>query len=262
LGPAGIESDGVRKTILDDLLAELSDDVPVRSVLVGAHWTAVCSRYCGLASTVVDEKPHDHARVRVRDAGCLHLKSARELAQYARSDNPVEAGIGLAAINSLLPAEDRTAVEMNAAEVLIQRGRGRHVAVVGHFPFIPKLRDAAAELWVIEKNPAEGEFPAATAPDLIPRAEVVALTGSALINHTLDDLLSLCHPGALVIVLGPSTPLSPVLFDHGATIISGIRVTNEEMVLHTVGQGATFQQVGGVRLLTLTREMRSEAGNL
>lgn len=245
---------GMKRTILEDLLGKLSDDAPVRSVLVGAHWTVVCSRYCGLASTVLEEKPHDHARVRVRDAGCLHLKSARELAEYARSDNPLEACIGVAAINSLLQVDERHAVEINAAEVLIKHGRGRHVAVVGHFPFIPRLRDATVQLWVIEKYPTEGEYPAAAATDLIPRAEVVALTGSALINHTLDGLLSLCRPGATVIVLGPSTPLSPVLFDHGATIISGARVVDEEMALRTIGQGATFQQVQGARLLTLARE--------
>jgi hypothetical protein len=246
----------MRRTILEDLLGELSDDAPVRSVLVGAHWTVVRSRYCGLASTVLEEKPHDHVRVRVRvrDAGRLHLKSARELAEYARSDNPVEAGIGVAAINSLIQVDNGHAAEINAAELLIKNGRGRHVAVVGHFPFIPRLRDATAQLWVIEKYPAEGEYPAAAAADLIPRAEVVALTGSALINHTLDGLLSFCRQGAMVIVLGPSTPLSPVLFDHGATIISGARVVDEEMALRTVGQGATFQQVQGVRLLTLARE--------
>jgi uncharacterized protein len=241
-------------TILEDLLGKLQDDATVRSVLVGAHWTVVCSRYCGLASTILQEKPHDHAGVRVRDVGCLHLKSARELAEYARSDNPTEAGIGVAAINSLLQVDGQYAAEINAAEVLIEHGRGRHVAMVGHFPFIPKLRDAAEQLWVIEKCPAEGEYPAAAAADLIPRADVVALTGSALINHTLDGLLSLCRSNALVMVLGPSTPLSPVLFDHGATIISGARVVDEEMVLRTVSQGATFQQVQGVQLLTLTRE--------
>jgi uncharacterized protein (DUF4213/DUF364 family) len=214
----------------------------------------VASRYCGLASTIFEDKPHDHSRVQVRDVGRLHMKFAHELAGYARSDNPVEAAIGIAAINSLLEIDEHQVTEINAAEVLFQRGRGRPVALVGHFPFIPKLQEAAEQLWVIEKSPGEGEYPAAAAADLIPRAEVVALTGSALINHTLDDLLSLCRPGATVIVLGPSTPLSPVLFDHGATIISGARVIDEEMALYTVGQGATFQQVRGVRLLTLTRE--------
>jgi uncharacterized protein (DUF4213/DUF364 family) len=52
-------------------------------------------------------------------------------------------------------------------------------------------------------------------------------------------------------VLGPSTPLSPILFDHGITIISGTRVIDEAAVLRTVGQGASFQQVEGKKLLTL-----------
>lgn len=74
-----------------------------------------------------------------------------------------------------------------------------------------------------------------------------------MITGTLDGLLALCRPDALVMVLGPSTPLSPVLFVHGATLISGTRVVDEAAVLRTVGQGATFQQVEGVRLLTLER---------
>jgi hypothetical protein len=81
----------------------------------------------------------------------------------------------------------------------------------------------------------------------------VAITGSALINHTLDGLLALRCPEALVMVLGPSTPLSPLLFAYGVTILSGTRVVDESAVLRTVGQGANFQQVEGVRLLTLRR---------
>ena len=235
--------------ILDDLLARLPDDVAVRSVLVGAHWTVVCSRHCGLASTVTGDKPHAHEQV--RDVGRLHLKSARELAEYARSDNPLEASLGIAAINSLLDVDERNAVEINAAEVLAEHGRGKNVALVGHFPFIPKLRQAVRQLWVIERRPSEGEYPAESAADVIPQADIVAITGTALINHTLDGLLALCRPDALVMVLGPSTPLSPVLFEHGATIISGARVVDEAAVTRTVSQGATFQQVEGVRLLTL-----------
>jgi uncharacterized protein (DUF4213/DUF364 family) len=253
-------------SILDDLLANLSDDVAVRSVLVGAHWTVVCSGtsptggcHCGLASTVTGDpqdgssrKPHAHEQV--RDVGRLHLKSARELAEYARSHNPLEASLGVAAINSLLEVDERNAVEINAAEVLAERGHGKNVALVGHFPFIPKLRDKVGQLWVIEQHPSEGEYPAESAAAVIPQANVVAITGTALINHTLDGLLALCRPNALVMVLGPSTPLSPVMFEHGATIISGTRVVDEAAVIRTVSQGATFQQVEGVRLLTLARE--------
>jgi len=100
----------------------------------------------------------------------------------------------------------------------------------------------------------EDEYPSEAAADLIPRADIVAITSSSLVNHTLDGLLSLCPPQATVMLLGPSTPLSPILFDHGATIISGTRVVDEAAVLRTVGQGASFRQVEGVKLLTFIRE--------
>jgi uncharacterized protein len=238
--------------LLNDLLASLTEDAPVRSVLVGAHWTVVCSRNGGMASTTIGDKPHGHEKV--RDVGHLHQKSAIELAEYARSDNLLEASIGLAAINSLLEVDEDHAVEINAGEVLARHGQGKSVTLVGHFPFIPTLRQSARDLWVIEQHPTAGEYPAEAAAEIIPRAEVVALTGSALINHTLDRLLALCRPDALVMVLGPSTPLSPVLFDHGADLISGSRAIDEQAVIRTVGQGATFQQVEGVRKLTLVRE--------
>jgi uncharacterized protein len=234
--------------LLNDLLDSLNGDAPVRFVLVGVHWTVVCSRYCGLASTLLGDQPHGHEKV--REVGSLHHKNARELAEFAKSDNLLEASIGVAAINSLLDVDIDQAVEVNAGQVLADRGSGKNIALVGHFPFIPRLRQVASQLWVIEQRPAEGEHPVEAAADLIPQAEIVALTGSAIINHTLDNLLELCHPDALVMVLGPSTPLSPILFDYGVRILSGARVVNETDALRTISQGATFQQVQGVKLLT------------
>jgi uncharacterized protein (DUF4213/DUF364 family) len=185
--------------------------------------------------------------------GRLHAKTACELAEYARSDNLLEASIGLAAINSMLDVDESQEVEINAAEVLIKHGRGKNVALVGHFPFIPKLRPAVCQLWVLEQDPAEGDYPAEAAADLIPKADVVAITSSALINHTMDGLLALCRPDALVMALGPSTPLSPVLFNRGVSILSGSRVVDEATVLRTAGQGASFQQVEGVRLISIQK---------
>jgi hypothetical protein len=239
----------MKMKILDELIASIPEDIPVRSVLIGAHWTVVCSRHCGMATSLMSSHPHGHAQV--RDVGHLHEKTVRELAQLAYSDEMLEASVGFAAINSALEVDESAAREMNASETLTSLGRGRNVALVGHFPFIPQLRESVGHLWVIEKNPAEDEYPAEAAADLIPQADVVALTGSALVNHTLDDLLALCRLGADVMVLGPSTPLSPVLFKHGASIISGTKIIDEAAVLRTVGQGASFRQVSGVKLLTL-----------
>jgi len=238
--------------IIDTLIASLTEDIPVRSVQVGAHWTVVCSRHCGMAATLASNHPHGHAQV--REAGHLYEKSARELAEYARSTNLLEASIGVAAINSMLDVDETLAREINASEVLASRGRGKKVALVGHFPFVSQLRAAVGQLWVVEQNPVEDDYPAEAAADLLPQADIVAITSSALINHTLDELLALCPPQATVMLLGPSTPLSPILFDYGITMLSGTCVINEAAVLRTVGQGASFRQVDGVKLLTFTHE--------
>jgi uncharacterized protein (DUF4213/DUF364 family) len=238
--------------ILNDLINILDMDAPVHSVLVGAHWTVVCSRHCGIAATLMSSFPHGHGVV--HDVGRLHTKTALELAEYALSNNVLEASIGVAAINSLLDVDDSHATEINAVDVLAEHGRGKNVALIGHFPFIPKLKPVVRQLWVIEQRPAKGEYPAEAADELLPQADVVAITSSTLINHTLEGLLELCRSDAMVMMLGPSTPLSPVLFDHGVSILSGSKVIDESAVFLTVGQGATFQQVEGVRLLTLRRE--------
>lgn len=238
----------LKMKILDELLDQIKNDAPVRKVLVGIHWVVMCSKTCGMASAMVNKRSHGHTAV--KEVGRLHEKSARELAELVHSDNLLEAGIGMAAINSLLEFDQTIAVEINAADVLTERGKDSDVAVVGSFPFTKKLRQRVRNLWVLELHPAEGEYPAEAAGELIPRADVVAISASSLINHTLDDLLKLPHPDATVMILGPTTPLSPVLFEHGVDILCGIRVVNEDDVFRTVAQGATFQQVEGVQLIS------------
>src|SRR4030065_1886532 len=118
--------------ILNDLLDSLDMGAPIRTVLVGVHWTVVSRRFGGLASPFVGDKPHGHDPARA--VGHLHEKSARELAEYARSDNLLEASIGVATINSLLAVDESGAVEVNAVDVLIEHGRGKNVARGGALP--------------------------------------------------------------------------------------------------------------------------------
>jgi len=238
--------------ILDDLIGSLRGDAPAREVRVGAFWTAVWSRGCGLASTT-GPGGHEHGATFVQDAGHLAGRSALELASLAYSDSPLEAGIGLAAINSLLDVDEARCVELNAGDLLIERGRGKKVALIGHFPFVPALREAAERLWVLELRLQPGDMGAEETEAVVPQADIVAITGSAFINHTLEQLLSLCRPESFVVVLGPTTPLSPVLFDYGVDIISGTRVTDPVLALRCLCEGATFRQIRGTRLLTVER---------
>ena len=238
--------------ILDKVIDSLQHrKTEVREIHVCAHWTAVLSRNCGLASTVKEE---GHPHRGVRDVGHLTEKSAFELALYSRSEYLLEASIGMGAINSLIDIDESRCVEANAYEILLEKGRGKNVGVVGHFPFIPMLRESAKNLWVIEKRPLEGDLPEDVAEEILPQCDVVGITGATFVNHTLEDLLDQCK-GSFVALIGPTTPLTSVLFDYGIDVISGSKVVDPQKVIHFISQGATFKVLHhhGVRLLTMMR---------
>ncbi len=238
--------------ILDRLIAALDVSAPVRDVRQGVFHTAVVTRHCGLAASL----PRDALRQApplVKEAGNLLDRSAAELVRLAYSERLLEAAIGMATLNSLLDIDEAACREVNAAELILEKGRGRRVAVVGHFPFLPKVREVAKELWVVEKNPREGDWGEDQAGECLPRAEVVALTGTSLTNHTLPDLLALCRRDAFVLLLGDTAPLSPILFDYGVDAISGTRVADVETALRGISQGANFRQIRGVRRLTMLK---------
>ena len=238
--------------ILDDLLNTLRQGEIVKDIRQGPFQTAVLTYNCGLASTLYDYS-YRHGDAPVREAGRLIGKEALEIAQMAYSPGLLEATIGMAAINSLLEVDEEHCLTLNAGDLLVEKGRDKKVALVGHFPFVPALRREAKELWVIERHPREEDFAEDKAESLIPQADVVGITGAAFTNHTVERLLSLCRPEAYVIIIGPTTPLSPVLFNYGVDAISGTKVVNSEAVLRCVSQGATFRQIEGIRLLTMKR---------
>ena len=238
--------------ILDDLLLALNFKTDVRDIRQGVFHTGVVTRNCGLAATL----PRDALRQEppmVKETGFLLDKSPKDLAQLAYSQSILEASVGMATINSLLEIDENSCIELNAAELIVEKGKGKRIAVVGHFPFIPRVRKYSKDVWVIEKNPKEGDLGEAEADHLIPQADVVAITGTSLTNHTLDHLLELCSPGAYVILLGDTAPLSPILFDYSVDALSGTKVVDSEVALRCVSQGANFRQIKGARRLTMMR---------
>lgn len=249
------------------LLHEIITTLPkgrVQQVQVGLHWTAVVvesagEQRCGLASTLRGEQDH-HRIPDVPQAGKLETLPALELAALAHSTLPTEVSIGFATINALLPRQAERWVEQNAEELIAREGAGKRVAMVGHFPFVRRLAKRVGRLDILEIHPQPGDLPASTADEIIPRADVVAITGMTLLNHTLEDLLRLCNPRALVILLGATTPLSPVLWDYGVDWLSGATVEDIPAVLRTIRQGGNFRQIhkAGIRLVNIHNEHGGE----
>jgi uncharacterized protein (DUF4213/DUF364 family) len=247
------------KKILADLLSAIADG-NVLDVRIGLHWTAVVAEVdgaprCGLASTLNPGHRHGEGP-QLAEAGRLESLSGRELAGMVQEAATVKASVGMAAINALLPPPDAQDCEdINAEDVIASHGAGKRVALIGSFPFVPRLAPRVGRLDVLELHPAQGEMPASAAPALLPGADVVAITAMSLINHTLAGLLRLCSEEALVMLLGPSTPLTSVMFDHRVDLLCGSIVTDIAPVLSSVSQGANFRQVHrqGVRLVSMRR---------
>ncbi len=235
--------------ILNSLISSIKEDSAIHQIHVGIHWTAVVSKYCGLSSTFQDPPPHRP----IDGVGNLTKKSALELAEYAKSDIQLEASMGMAALNSLIKVNEKQCVELNAFDELAKKGKGKKIAIVGHFPFIPKLRKLACTLWVLEMNLRPGDLPAEKAEEILPQADVIGITGTAFINHTVDELLKLRKRKSWVMMIGGTTPLSPVLFDYGVDLIAGSKVIDPQKAVNCISQGATFRQIEGIRHLIMKK---------
>lgn len=150
------------ETLLQEVAPVAEAANPVE-VAIGAHWTLVTiahrgGHYAGLSSTLQggDEHHHDEAYP-VRDAGRLLHSDVTKLSALARSESLLEASIGLATINALLSVNPHSGVRLNAADIVAERGAGNRVAIVGHFPFIERVRALAKTLWVLELRPQDGD---------------------------------------------------------------------------------------------------------
>lgn len=243
--------------LLTKILDELStSDAVIEDIWVGAFWTAVRTRKTGLSTTYRElDLQHSDRPSAVRNAGSLKGMAAGEIASYALSSNTVEASIGMATINSLIEVNLTRCREINALEILKEKGRNRTIGVVGHFPFVNQLKETADNVWVVERRPRPGDLPSTDASRVLPDCDVVCLTATSIINHSFEELMGFCQ-NSYVVLTGPTSPLMDVVFDYGVDVICGSCVLNDCSMLQYLSQGATFRQLRrhGVRLVAMTRE--------
>lgn len=241
--------------ILEDIISGLEKGVKINEIRRGMLWTGVVSRRCGLASTL-NRCGCGSTGVISQDTAAYMDKDADEIAALSFSEVIPEASIGMAAINSLIEINQDECEEINASDFLLNAGRGKNVSIIGHFPFVDEIKEIANNLWVFEKRSQIGDLKEEKTSTYLPRSDVIAITSTTLINHTLPSILKLCTAGSVKIMLGPTTPMSKILFDHGIDIISGSYVTDIALVLENISRGISFSEMkrsGGIRLLSLVK---------
>jgi uncharacterized protein (DUF4213/DUF364 family) len=223
---------------------------------VGSFWTVVhTSVGAGMASSMRSEI-HLHGRQPITDAGALDTRTPVELAELLRSESPPEAAIGLAAANALLGSSARGLTEEKAVTILKRRGAGKQVAMIGHFPFADRLREDCEQLWVFERglNRHDGDLDHDSMDRLLPEADVVAITATTLLNRTLPSVLARVGSDAFVMLLGPSTPMTPAMHALGIDVLCGTLIDDPARVYRAVTQGAVTSQITGIRRMSLWKD--------
>jgi len=192
----------------------------------------------------------------------------KDLAGCIRSWNYIEASVGLAAVNAWYNGPEAAAqngVALNASPysedrlhdpfIAYQNAiRNKKVAVVGHFHYLEQLFSPVCELFIIEREPLEGDYPVEAAEDILPQCDIAVIACTTLVFKTLPRLLELAK-NAWVVLVGPATPLAPPLLARGVRDLSGFVIRDgaraknmvagfERLNLYSAGQKVSLKADG------------------
>ena len=98
------------------------------------------------------------------------------------------------------------------------------------------------ELDLRSLKPDELQFviPTKKADEEIRRADMLVITGTTLINNTLESILALAKHSAAIIVVGPTASMLPgAFFRRGVTVLGGDLVTDPDALLDTIAEGGS-----------------------
>lgn len=249
-------------TMLDetvDLICEMYGErlreITVEKLVVGIFFTAIklsCGNG-GISYTPALEIHLDPARTplsadpprRFKDMSVIEILASRENGILFRT-------VRLVAMNALSASLHKQGkhrlIEGPDALDLINTNRIRKIAMVGAIqPFIKRLRNLPEiELKVVEKkNEMLGEditpfcVPIEQTRKVMAECDLAIITGAAIANDTIDSLLEWKSPKAPAIVVGPTACFLPdALFSRGVAIVSGVIVSDADLVLDMVAEGA------------------------
>jgi uncharacterized protein (DUF4213/DUF364 family) len=247
---------GIQRTLGSDL-----DRVVIERAVVGLFFTGV-KLDCGIAgacATPLRSIPEavccPSSAMAMPFPGKLRGRLARDLLKEIEATSGIRRAVGIATMNALAAMcwERRVTPDVDlhvgvdaydAADIQ----PGEHVVVVGAFvPFLKALKRAGQKFTVLEMDAATlkpdelAHFrPAADASQVVPEADVVLITGTTLLNDTLEDLLALCRPNARVVMVGPTVGLYPDAFlRRGVDVLGGVRVTAPDAFLDVLAEGGS-----------------------
>jgi len=242
------------RELLDYLKKELGrfiSKVKVENVRIGLAYTAVVlsTQHAGVAYTPTNELPECPVLV---DAGKIAGRSALNVMDKVESPNLVETAVGVATINALSQAVFETKpqkyVFSDIGVLDLIRPKDK-VVTVGYFgPFIPKILGKTRDLYVLEKRKIKDKrvhiIPQHDASTVLPSSDILLISGSTLVNKTINQILKLRGNAREVVLLGPTASMVPQpLFRKGVTAVMGVKIIDAEKMLRVVSESGGTQQL-------------------
>jgi uncharacterized protein (DUF4213/DUF364 family) len=195
-------------------------------------------------------------------AGTLAGRQAAELVPLLRSENIVEASIGLATVNALSRWEGPAGSTNEDLVELLGIGPHERVGMVGDItPVLDRIRQYADSCFVFDdgKQGEEGITETSLQEEILPQCDVVVLSATSLLNKTFDRLVKLSVKAREICLMGPSTPLIPEVFQgSGVTLLAGRRFTDPDRLLQVVSEAGGTRSFGP---LSLKVNIRLKSGN-
>ena len=255
-------------TILRETLAAISEilgpelnDLAVERAVIGLFFTGMKlnNGIAGACATPIKTIPEavccPTSAMAMPFPGKLHGRPALDLAKEALGHHGIRRAAGIAAMNALADAcwrrrphpETELRLGIDAFDATEIRTRDKVVVVGAFVPFLRELKRRRQSFLVLERDaatlkPEELAFfrPANEAPAVVPDADVLLITGTTLINDTLEELLRLAKPAARVTMVGPTVGLLPDAFlSRGADILGTVRITAPDEFLDVLAEGGS-----------------------
>jgi len=250
--------------LYEELIKNIPTDIIADNITVGLSWTVVSAgKYCGAAMTV--EEHGQECFIDILDS--RRGQPLNYLASLSKSWNFTEASIGVAAINAYYNNKEtwkqscssgntswKIIGSENAFDGYAHAVKGKKVAVIGHFKQLENYLSEAKSLSVLERKPTGDDYPDSACEYILPDQDFVFITGTTLINKTLPRLLELSK-AAQVILVGPSTPMTPILFAYGINELSGFLAGNKDSLMDAAsiaGHKAFFKNGERTRMVKKT----------
>lgn len=224
--------------LYDELIEGIPADLTAQEILICRARTMVRSELgCGMAMTL------DSGAFPSAISGNLVGRSLRDLASLIKSWNFVDASVGLAAMNAYYNSESQVrALQARISQMCPDNKNqtedaflyyqplvaGKKVATIGHFAYLDRRFAPICDLSILERIQQAGDYPDSACEYILQEQDFVFITGATLINKTLPRLLQVCGD-AQVILCGPSTVMSPVLFAHGVDDLAGFMVQDADL---------------------------------